>query len=789
MKKFFKLFLSCATAALCACGIAACADKPESVTVEQLIESNDLQKVVSEYGNLHVKQTTTDNTGALYTANSLFYANDYGLVMDFLSKKSDGSEFYSETLINGMRYDYEKGTNDYKYNAKLFDDGEYNAYVGLNSSIMQGETVVKEPEIKDGKIVLETKFDFAQPDSSEKTTFYFNAETLLIERVTEQAFLIVDGSSGTTNYEVSVELTYEYGCSDYTPALTAYNAHKNAEDKSSFIVVRNAGTTGEKRTEYTIAGESGLAVYNGEEKDYALYADADSMIEVENYKDYAVEGYVPVFYLAERNAVPTLKQIIEANDKQKVVEKYGNAHISETITSEDKESVSTMNMLFYANDYGLAADYINESTDGSVCYSVTVIDGMMYVNNQTTKGVDYKIRVIAGDYNAYVASKGNIEESEVIKAPEIKDGKIVVETAYEYTEPGFSYSYTKTYYCDIQTLLIESYVSHESIVSGTEEEKGYIHATVVYGSDYTPTMKAYNAHKNAEDKKEITIIRNGETDGEVRTQHTVSASATINVLSEGEKDYALFENETCTRPIDDVNEFIASNASPVLYLGEDQYYSEKYDAAVRDAVFAEESEIRDLVTLTADDERVSWKDGKVLLLTFHKYPSSYPEGETITTGSWYMWTVADGEITEWYFENGNGVTDFSVAFNQLLGMPLSSNNTYVSAVWVDVNDVIRPAYQPDPTKQLTAADLNGSSLGEYKDWFNANILRSYFSAWGQYPWTRLGYTYHWGAEDEYGLSEFLVLPGSTIEVEFTKTISEFVEWLGQCTADETPKAA
>ena len=182
--------------------------------------------------------------------------------------------------------------------------------------------------------------------------------------------------------------------------------------------------------------------------------------------------------------------------------------------------------------------------------------------------------------------------------------------------------------------------------------------------------------------------------------------------------------------------------------------------------------------LTTDDSRVSWnEDGKVWLLTFHKCPDSYVEGSTFTTGDWYMWTVTDGEIIEWYINNWGALSDWSVELNQLLGMPLNSGNTHISAVWVDVNDVIRPAYQTDPTKQLTAEDLDGSSLGEYEEWFNSNILSSYFSSWGQYPWTRLGYTYDWGAEDEYGLTEFLVLKNSTIEVEFTKTIDEFFDWL------------
>lgn len=202
-----------------------------------------------------------------------------------------------------------------------------------------------------------------------------------------------------------------------------------------------------------------------------------------------------------------------------------------------------------------------------------------------------------------------------------------------------------------------------------------------------------------------------------------------------------------------------------------------YNNAVIDSILAEENEIRDLVTLTKDDERVSWKDDKVLLITFHNYPSSYPESEIITTGDWYMWTVTDGEMIEWFIENEEQIMDISVAFKQLLGMPLSSSNGYVSAVWVNVDDIIRPAYQTDPTKQLTADDLTGNSLGEYEEWFNSNIISSYFSPWGQYPWTRLGYTYNWGSDDEYGLTEFLVLKNSTIEVKFTMDIYDFYGWL------------
>ncbi|GHU44240.1 hypothetical protein FACS1894190_15440 [Spirochaetia bacterium] len=65
---------------------------------------------------------------------------------------------------------------------------------------------------------------------------------------------------------------------------------------------------------------------------------------------------------------------------------------------------------------------------------------------------------------------------------------------------------------------------------------------------------------------------------------------------------------------------------------------------------------------------------------------------------------------------------------------------------------------------------------DFKKWFDGNIVFSYFDS--AYPWTRLGYTYDWApGSNEYGLSEFIVLKGVTVNVEFTKTFDEFIEWL------------
>ena len=52
---------------------------------------------------------------------------------------------------------------------------------------------------------------------------------------------------------------------------------------------------------------------------------------------------------------------------------------------------------------------------------------------------------------------------------------------------------------------------------------------------------------------------------------------------------------------------------------------ELYENTVIDAMVAEPSEIHPLVCITEDEPLVTWKDGKVLMLTLHNYPDFYIE--------------------------------------------------------------------------------------------------------------------------------------------------------------------
>lgn len=203
-----------------------------------------------------------------------------------------------------------------------------------------------------------------------------------------------------------------------------------------------------------------------------------------------------------------------------------------------------------------------------------------------------------------------------------------------------------------------------------------------------------------------------------------------------------------------------------------------YKTAVKDAMIAEPAEIFPLVCISEDDPLVSWKDGKVLMLTLHKYPDFYAEGKDVRLSFGNSWTFTDREIEAWYKKNRQDEDGWQHRIKQLLGIAPSQNHTHVSAFWTDPHDICRPAYQSDATKQLLPEDLDGSALGELSDWFCSNIISSYYIGSTNYPWTRLGYTYDWaGGKTEYGVTEFLVKKDAVVTVEFTKTLSEFRTWL------------
>ena len=142
---------------------------------------------------------------------------------------------------------------------------------------------------------------------------------------------------------------------------------------------------------------------------------------------------------------------------------------------------------------------------------------------------------------------------------------------------------------------------------------------------------------------------------------------------------------------------------------------------------------------------------------------------------YFIFGFNKGEMIDWYEANGQDVKNWTLRFAQLLGIPGDTDYGQFTAFWAHPKDVIRPAYETDVASQVKN-DYGLVSQDAYKEWFDANILWSYFES--EYPWTRLGYTYDWSGEtSEYGLTEFLLFDGETSQVEFTLPTLEFVNWL------------
>ncbi len=208
-----------------------------------------------------------------------------------------------------------------------------------------------------------------------------------------------------------------------------------------------------------------------------------------------------------------------------------------------------------------------------------------------------------------------------------------------------------------------------------------------------------------------------------------------------------------------------------------QTEEERYMEAVMDSMVAEEEEILPLVSLEPGAPYATYNvSGEVLLLTFHRFPDSYPDGADISLEWGDVWTFSGGELADWYTDNGEKVTEWPTRLRQLLGLTPDNAATHITAMWVAPENVVRPANVQDIGDITMLAALDENTDEAFQEWYDANILWSYFQS--AYPWTRLGYTYDWAENcDEYGLSEFLIAKGSEIEVAYTVTLDEFISML------------
>ena len=208
------------------------------------------------------------------------------------------------------------------------------------------------------------------------------------------------------------------------------------------------------------------------------------------------------------------------------------------------------------------------------------------------------------------------------------------------------------------------------------------------------------------------------------------------------------------------NENISPN--PIIS-DEDQYFM-----AIEDAMIAEQEEIcHHLIDINDSNPYLIWNgiedDKKVLVVTWTKYPESYPENATVMNTWGEIWVTVVPEMVDWFAENYSSGSDFVLRTEKLLGLPKDDGNTHFVELWVEPADLWRPSPDNEITDQSAQLDFPANVDSTYQSWYNDNILYSYYPM--RYPWTRLGYTYDWDCStSEIGLSEFVVKRNSMVTV-------------------------
>ncbi|MGN1319198.1 MAG: stalk domain-containing protein [Lachnospirales bacterium] len=271
--------------------------------------------------------------------------------------------------------------------------------------------------------------------------------------------------------------------------------------------------------------------------------------------------------------------------------------------------------------------------------------------------------------------------------------------------------------------------------------------------NYVPIREAFNLENtnitwNNESKKVVVNFNN----------YHITFNIGSNIITTDEGDFKTVGNayiENGVTYISDDSISLCSN----LYL---------YHNSIIDAIKANEDEIMPLYPYAVAGE-------EVLMVTWHRYPESYKDGEITELKYGDVWVFSESEFSDWIKNNGIS-ENMTLRMEQLLGMPPQNGKTHFALLWVNPANMYRPI--PDENIDCIRASLTfpENISEEYKKWFNDYIINAYFPH--KYPWTRLGYTYDWADNGtEYGLSEFVVRGGSKVRVEKNLTNEEFFDYI------------
>lgn len=203
-----------------------------------------------------------------------------------------------------------------------------------------------------------------------------------------------------------------------------------------------------------------------------------------------------------------------------------------------------------------------------------------------------------------------------------------------------------------------------------------------------------------------------------------------------------------------------------------------YESAVFNAMLPDEGDIdKNLTPIVESNKKLSWQgedeDKRVLMVTWTKYPSSYPVGQTVRTSWGDTWVTVYPELKNYFNNHPTNNGDLEIQVAELLGMPPNTNNSYFVELWVKPGDLFRPSADNEINDTVSQLNFPPSTDLTYKEWFLNNTIYSYFTK--RIPWTRLGYTYHWeNPKSKIGLSEYVIKENSEVIVKYKAPTSDYL---------------
>ncbi len=201
-----------------------------------------------------------------------------------------------------------------------------------------------------------------------------------------------------------------------------------------------------------------------------------------------------------------------------------------------------------------------------------------------------------------------------------------------------------------------------------------------------------------------------------------------------------------------------------------------YHLAIEDAKQAEAVEVEILQPVVPSNKQLRWRmiDGQphVLMVTWTNW-DGYDDlvGQT-TTLSREIWLTPVPQVKRFVHAERPSSSVRDLRLEQYLGLSPNNGKTKWVEMWIKPEDLFRPCPDAEITDDRCDLFIPVDITLEHYQWLMDKQLTSY--GMSGYPWTRLGYTFDWGALDnEVGANELVVREEAIVQIQKVQTTNEY----------------